>query len=1257
MSSAAPRKPREVPASQCSVRDASMTAPSHAPLSQLPTEDWQELEKVVAQFEGAWQSSNRPAIEDYLPADSALRTPALVELVRADLENRLKLGEEARVEDYLGRFPALTEDAAVVLVLIATEYRQRRTRQPDLGVQEYFARFPQYAAPILRFLSDPRPSQAEAVTLSTAGKSSAFCHDASTPGFPGPRGAPRRWPELPGYEIIEEIARGGMGVVYRARQIKLNRIVALKVILSGAHASERERAQFQREAEAVARLQHPHIVQIYEIGEQNALPYFSLEYVDGGSLAKKLSGTPVPAKQAAQLTETLARAVQVAHEQGIIHRDLKPGNVLLTSDGTPKIADFGLAKRLDSDTAHSRSGAIIGTPSYMAPEQASGRTKEIGPSVDVYALGAILYELLTARPPFKAPTAWDTVLQVISEEVVPPSRLQTKLARDLETICLKCLQKEPGKRYESAQALADDLRRFLEDQPIVARPVGQWERAWRWSRRNPLVTAASGVAVVALLAATLLSIGFAFTQRQNAALQAQANEDLQRALSEADLQRREFQDYESRARAALKQNQVDEADRLISIALARIGSHEVLRGLKEEGEQLQAEIKNGLEKAKKDRDRQQQDQQARSAVVKFDKLRNEALFHSTLSIDSSANLQATKEATRGALDVLGISLEPGAKPLTGFDASLSDRHEEIKQNCYELLLVLAEAEAGPGDQPETGSQASKALAILKRAADFASPSQIWYRRQARYLERMGDGAGAKDSDGMAERLQPTDVDYYFLGDQLYKDNDLPAAMGYFELALRKQPNRFWAQYFLALCHLRQGQMAEAKTGLTACLQQRSDLVWIYLMRGFAHGQLNEFQAAEEDFTAAEKCERSGDADSVLYANRGVLRLREAEVVEMLASSMYLGCLAPPPVHACALAARAYRTHKSSQAAEDFRKAIALKPDQTLVYVSLASAYQQQNRVDDALQQLTAALKWKKDLPAIYRARARIYEQQGDLRLALDDLDHAVQASEDSQEQARDQVERGRLFQRLEQFNDALSAYREASRSRPGYDKAYLGQAEALLKLKRYEEAVTALDRYLESGGKPLAEVYRARGLARDKLQRYGEAVQDYSRLVELSPRNAAARLARGWTYLACKAYLLAREDFSEALRLDPENRDAYNGRGYALAKLGDVRAAVADAYEALRQNSRDPLFLYQSARIFAVVVGALDAETGGPRENALARREYQDQALDLIIESLSRFPKERRLLFWRETVERDPALNPLHRSARFADLSASYSQR
>jgi tetratricopeptide (TPR) repeat protein/tRNA A-37 threonylcarbamoyl transferase component Bud32 len=310
---------------------------------------------------------------------------------------------------------------------------------------------------------------------------------------------------VPGYEVLGVLGRGGMGVVYKARHLRLKRTVALKMVLAGVHASANDLARFFIEAEAIAQLQHPNIVQVYEIGDHDGLPFFALEFVDGGSLQGRLAGKPQPPREAARLAETLARAMAYAHLNGIIHRDLKPANVLMAGDGQPKITDFGLAKKLEGDSGQTKSGTLMGTPNYMAPEQARGDTKEVGPLADVYSIGVILYEMLTGRTPFAGTSILDTLRQVQHQEPVPPRRLQPTVPADLDTIVLKCLQKDPAKRYAAADAFADDLRRFLADQPIQARPVGPAERAWRWCRRNPRVAGLSTAVLLLLVTVAITS--------------------------------------------------------------------------------------------------------------------------------------------------------------------------------------------------------------------------------------------------------------------------------------------------------------------------------------------------------------------------------------------------------------------------------------------------------------------------------------------------------------------------------------------------------------------------------------------------------------------------------------------------------------------------------------------------------------------------------------------------------------------------------
>jgi WD40 repeat protein/predicted Ser/Thr protein kinase len=401
------------------------------------------LERICDQFEVQWQSSVPPAIEDYLPPGTSgpWRASLLQELITLDVGYRRRLGERLTPAHYYERYPA---DAAVIDVAF--------------GSCDVWER--------------------------------------------GHAGRPDNLPTIPGYTVLKELGRGGMGVVYKATAEQLNRFVALKMILSGDLASPEATARFLKEAEAIARLQHPQVVQIFRVGDYQRRPYLEMEYIEGGSLADRLVGRPWDPRTAARLVESLALAVHHAHLREIVHRDLKPANILLTADGTPKVTDFGLAKCLGTDVGLTRTDSIMGSPSYMAPEQAGGSVSQVGPAADVYSLGAILYELLTGRPPFRAATVLETLEAVRSAPPVSLCKIRPGLSIELETITLKCLEKDPRTRYPSAAALAADLRHFGNGEPIWARRIGIFARGAKWARRRPLIAALT----VLSAASTLLLI-------------------------------------------------------------------------------------------------------------------------------------------------------------------------------------------------------------------------------------------------------------------------------------------------------------------------------------------------------------------------------------------------------------------------------------------------------------------------------------------------------------------------------------------------------------------------------------------------------------------------------------------------------------------------------------------------------------------------------------------------------------------------------
>jgi WD40 repeat protein len=505
-------------------------------LSGLPVQLALHVDAVCRRFEAAWKAAaaggERPRLETYLAdTDDPVRAVLFHELLQIDVHHRRRVGDEPRAADYQDCLPDLHPDLLATVFVPAAE-------------------------------SAPGPRRPRAVAPDEP------CA-VGRGGRPGHEESPADEPMVPGYQVLEVLGQGGMGVVYKASQVRLNRLVALKMIRTGGLVHSRELDRFRREAEAVAQLQHPNIVQIYEVGESARRPFLALEYVDGGSLDECLSGFPQPARAAAQLVETLARAMHYAHERGIVHRDLKPANVLLGGSRPllvgrraekarsavlvnapdsviPKITDFGLAKLLDSDVAGpTRTGDVLGTPSYMAPEQATGKPGVTGATTDVYGLGTIMYELLTGHPPFRAESALETLMLVRTAEPVSPRRLQLNCPRDLETICLKCLEKEQHKRYPSAVALAEDLRRFLDSKPIQARPAGAAERARKWVRRHPAT--AAWIGVVALL----LALGFASVSRY-----AVNADERRREAERARLVAQEAQDV---TRAALYFQQVGRA--------------------------------------------------------------------------------------------------------------------------------------------------------------------------------------------------------------------------------------------------------------------------------------------------------------------------------------------------------------------------------------------------------------------------------------------------------------------------------------------------------------------------------------------------------------------------------------------------------------------------------------------------------------------------------------------------------------------------
>ncbi len=777
-------------------------------------------------------------------------------------------------------------DNLVVSYLEAVE----RGARPD--PRAWAARYPELAAELMEFVADQdqfqgwteplrdmaRVGSTEVDVPAATGDGGRLpppetrvvrLDDSATIDDEGPRPPPEK--EVAGlgdYELLGEIARGGMGVVYRARQIRLQRIVALKMILVGRSSSPEALQDFRREAEAAAQLDHPNIVPIYEVGEHDGLPYFSMKLIDGGDLHATLRQSIRDPRAMTRVLAIVARAVHHAHERGILHRDLKPGNILLDRQGEPHVTDFGLAKRFDHDSEASLAGRIVGTPKYMAPEQAAGQ-KGLTTAADVYSLGVILYQMLAGRPPFEAEHPLEILRQVIEEEPPPPRTLNPHVDRDLETICLKCLRKEPAGRYASALALAEDLERVLAGEPIQARPVAAGERAWKWARRRP---AAAALVCVSVAAALLLLIGGALYQEQRARVAENELSQLRR-LAEQRLRGKEFL---AQAEAAMAREDWPGAKGLLLQALAQIGDEAALAGLGTQAHLL-------LDKT----DRRLADQETRRRAVetytRFFAARGDALFHGSgfTGVDLPGNLKATQQAAREALGLVFADRDP-IDPRTAIrDADLytPQERDDLTSGCYEVLLILAEAVAAD-DPPQ---HLDEAVRLLDRASQLAPPTRAYHVRRARYLQELGREDDARKERGLAEACQPTrPLDYFLLGDDLQRREKLPEAIRAFENALALRGNDFWARYFLAIGHLRLrglGHTQIARAHLDACINQQPDFVYAYILRGYARGQLQEFTAAAGDFDEALNRNPNDDATYAILVNRGVFGTRQGQFEE------------------------------------------------------------------------------------------------------------------------------------------------------------------------------------------------------------------------------------------------------------------------------------------------------------------------------------------------------------------------------------------
>jgi serine/threonine-protein kinase len=647
------------------------------------------------------------------------------------------------------------------------------------------------------------------------------------------------------------------------------------MLLSGEYASAAELAQFMREARAVAALEHPNIVQIHDVSELDGRPYFTMEFVDGGSLAQKLARVPQAAAQAAALVVTLAEAVHAAHRSGIVHRDLKPGNVLLTKDGTPKISDFGLARRFESDESMTLTGVRVGTPSYMSPEQAGGKPSAVGPATDIYSLGAILYEMLTGRPPFHADTATETQRQVIAEEPAAPSRLNSKVPRDLETICLKCLHKDPERRYSTSAALADDLRRFLKGEPILARPVGWLERSGKWVRRRPAWTTA--IAGGLLLSLLLVSGGvwFALERRDLrhaievdlkdvAALQQQARwPEARNALERAEARMGPGVGNELRRRVHQATTDLDLATTLDKVRLTRATSGGLVY-YKRKADEKYAEVfqRAGLGAI-------EDDPQGVGTRVKRSAVRTVIVA----ALDDWAVCAADERQRTWILDV---AREADPDPDRWRDrildpASWADptKLSELARimpthgRPLSLQLALGERWRAAGGDP---------TAFLRRVQN-QHPDDFWANLalgNALLFRSSGEARGYYRA-ALASRPQAA-VGYCAVGDALRMQNSLDEAVRYYQSAIERDPSYARIYANLGLAFQAQGKSDQAIGYFQKSLKLDPNYMWAYYNLGNVFRNLGRADDAMAQYQKALAVDPNNllveDAIRVIQVRRG-----------------------------------------------------------------------------------------------------------------------------------------------------------------------------------------------------------------------------------------------------------------------------------------------------------------------------------------------------------------------------------------------------
>jgi serine/threonine-protein kinase len=1044
-------------------------------------------------------------------------------------------------------------------------------------------------------------------------------------------------PQIPGYEVEAVLGHGGMGVVFQARHLGLDRLVALKMLLAGAYAGPGEKDRFQREAQAVAALRHPNVVQIHDIGEVDGGPWFTMELVEGGSLAEKLGDRPQPAHQAAQLVATLAGAVQAAHACGIIHRDLKPGNVLLTADGTPKIGDFGLARRLGEGPVLTQTGAAVGTPSYMAPEQARGRRDAVGPAADIYALGVILYELLTGRPPFHAETAVVTLHQVLVEEPLPPSRLNPRVPRDLETICLKCLEKEPGKRYPTAADLAADLERFSRHEAILARPAGRLERCVRWARRRP---AAAGLlaAVVLLLAAG--GVGAWSLYQQRSAAQARQTRTDQEVRGVVERARGPLEEGWQAADLARLTEARAEGTRAVDIARSGGASPTV----QAEAEAFQEDAAGRLDRARKTRALldavldvsapQETRGYARDAAGRVlaqpsvDEQYAAAFRRWGLDVDRTPEDEAAERLREepdavvqeliGGLDAWMVERRLRRRPETEWRRLVrvaerldpSERHRRLRAWLAGGWSPRVEAMAGlvgPGSPwpalwELARGNAWRQLLEVRKDIDPRKEPVLTVVLLAQACAAVGDVAGAEEVLRQAATARPDQVVLLVALGKLLERHRLEEAIGYYRAA-RGQHRSLGIGLNNAL--VRAGRATQGEEVLRQLALQQPDNPAIHFYLGVNLSGQRKHAQAEAAYAKAIDLEPDF---AKAYSNLGSAlneqrkhRQAEGASLEAIALEPHL---AAPHIN---LGTALYGQRKPAAAEAAYREAIALQPDHAKAYSNLGSVLNDQRKHREAEAACLEAIALEPDFAEAHTNLGNALYGQGKLAAAEAAYRQAIALQPDL---AEAHYNLGNALRRQGRHGEAEAAYRQAIALQPDYAKAHTNLANALNGQGKPAEAVAAY-RQAIALQPDLADAHYNLGIALSALRKYGEAEAAYRKAIDLQPDDAQAHYHLGKALFAQGKPGEAAAAYRKAIALQPGFAEAYYDLGITSreqARFHEAAAALKKASDLLPRGTRGHELaqqLQQQCQRFVILDARLPAILKGAEKPANATEQIE----------------------------------------------------